>query len=293
MPTKPKVTPTEPVEAATPAPAAPPKPVPVKVIKPAKKPSTALVDVSQELARRAAMIQATEKSDGVPYISTKGGAFKFQDTVLDNPMRVILLDYSLINMYYGAMYDEDNPQPPTCVAVITQGEGAEDQMAPLAESPEKQADKCADCPQNVFGTDIRGKGKACKNQRRLALVSCRDGAELDALSEGSDVAYLRVPPASLSNFRKYVKQLAKVKGLPPLGVITDIGIQQRGGGHEITFDFVADVPKEKLAAMLKLADGVQDQLLEAPSFEAREARPKAKPMKKPAAKVANKPAKFV
>jgi hypothetical protein len=306
MPTKPETPdadqqPTgEPLDVSNPTPAETVKPKPVKLPpKAAKKPGTAMIDVSQEMARRAAMIQATEKSDGVPYISTKAGEFKFQDTALENPMRVVLLDYSLMNMFYGGGYDEDNPQPPVCAAVTAQGEGAEDGMTALSESPGTadqpgpQASKCAECPHNVFGSDDRGKGKACKNQRRLALVSCRDGSELDALAETSDVAFLRVPPGSLSNFRKYVKQLSKVKGLPPLGVITDIGIQKRGGGHELTFEFVADVPKEKLATVLKLADSVQEMLLEAPSFEARAARAKPKPAKKATVKGPARQAKFV
>lgn len=70
-------------------------------------------------------------------------------------------------MFYGETYDPKAQKrtPPKC--------WSHDSQVPDAESREKQADKCADCPQNIAGSGP-GKTKACRFHRYIAVVLADD-----------------------------------------------------------------------------------------------------------------------
>lgn len=70
-------------------------------------------------------------------------------------------------MFYGEQYDPKAQKrtPPKC--------WSHDSQVPDPESREKQADKCADCPQNIAGSGP-GKTKACRFHRYIAVVLADD-----------------------------------------------------------------------------------------------------------------------
>jgi hypothetical protein len=70
-------------------------------------------------------------------------------------------------MFYGEQYDPKAQKrtPPKC--------WSHDSQVPDLESREKQADKCADCPQNIAGSGP-GKTKACRFHRYIAVVLADD-----------------------------------------------------------------------------------------------------------------------
>lgn len=70
-------------------------------------------------------------------------------------------------MFYGETYDPKAQKrtPPKC--------WSHDSQVPDSESREKQADKCADCPQNIAGSGP-GKTKACRFHRYIAVVLADD-----------------------------------------------------------------------------------------------------------------------
>ena len=70
-------------------------------------------------------------------------------------------------MFYGETYDPKAQKrtPPKC--------WSHDSQVPDPESREKQADKCADCPQNIQGSGP-GKTKACRFHRYIAVVLADD-----------------------------------------------------------------------------------------------------------------------
>jgi len=91
---------------------------------------------------------------------------------------------------------------------------SEDGIRPKADSPNKQCDSCAGCPQNMWGTaklqdGSPGKGKACAEKKRLAIYA------------NNGVFRFNVPPASLGDFAAYARQLAG-HGLGLATVITTI-----------------------------------------------------------------------
>lgn len=185
---------------------------------PAKKTGTAVAKWDEELAKLAQQAKGLEANvGGGNFISTKGGRLQYNGAeVPGNSMRVIVVDHILENHYYNVRYDPDNPASPCCFAFGTD----ESDMAPHEESSEPQADACKGCPMNEFGSADTGRGKACSNIRRLALIA-EDGME-DI--EGAALAFLKVPPTSVKGWAGYVRQLADVMGRPPLGVITEISI---------------------------------------------------------------------
>jgi len=89
--------------------------------------------------------------------------------------------------------------------------------------------ECASCPLNRFNSEVRpdgtrGRGKACKNMRRLFIM--RPGTVLPLL--------LVVPPTSLKQVRQYFLRLAGT-GIPYYGVITKLALVQQKSGDGITY----------------------------------------------------------
>jgi hypothetical protein len=100
-------------------------------------------------------------------------------------------------------------------------------MEPSAKSPSKMAEDCDTCPMNKFGTDDRGKGKACKNLRRLAVLM--PGADsLDAL------LIIDVSPSALQGFDAFVSKLGSRK-VTPITVITEVDFSPTSDFPVLTF----------------------------------------------------------
>lgn len=166
------------------------------------------------------------------FISVRGGQLTFNDAVIpDNQVAVVIIDYILENVYYEGAFNPDVPQSPVCFAY-----GRDDKdMAPHDDSPEKQNPVCEGCPQNAWGTADRGRGKACRNSRRLAMIAIGnfekngdvttiyDEQDDEAMAEHiqkTTIALLKVPVTSVKGFSAYVKNLAGTFRRPPFGVLT-------------------------------------------------------------------------
>ena len=66
--------------------------------------------------------------------------------------------------YYAAEYDpEGKATLPDCWSA--------DGRTPDAKAPNKQAPSCASCPMNVDGSGNKGRGKACRFKRRIAVLA--------------------------------------------------------------------------------------------------------------------------
>jgi len=243
---------------------------------PAKKTGTKIANWEDRLAERAAKVDATEQGQGGNFISTKGGDFSYKSDVLPQPLPVVIVDYAFVNTYYDGVFDENNPRPPACFAIARADVGVEDILAPHPDAPDPQSEFCKDCDMNAWGTDMKGVGKACKNQRRLALLPADD---LESVDEGTELAYMSVPPGSLKFFSGYVKRISKVLKRPPEGVITDLSTEPLSGGHSIQFnlnDDMPSVPDDKMGIIFELQDLCQEELLSPPDFSEREAKKPAR-----------------
>lgn len=183
-----------------------------------KATGTAVAKWDEELASLAQRAKGLEDSvSGGNFISTKGGRLQYQGAEIPgNTMNVIIVEHILENHMYEGRFDPDTPQSPICFAF---GED-EDEMSPHEKAESPQHETCKGCPFNEFGTADTGKGKACKNIRRLALIP-EDGME-DI--EAAELAMIKVPVTSVKGWAGYVRQLADSMGRPPLGVITELSL---------------------------------------------------------------------
>jgi hypothetical protein len=130
-------------------------------------------------------------------------------------MNCIVLAQILENQHYAVSFDPDSPASPDCYAF------GEDRKAMVpheaVENPVNPT--CAGCPNKEFGTAEKGKGKACNDVIRLALISAEDEIET------AEIAYLKLPYFSTLDWAGYVRQLTEVHNKPPLAFVTEISVQ--------------------------------------------------------------------
>lgn len=166
---------------------------------------------------------ATEavKAEAAPtgaLVSAKAGVLQWQgQAVAGNKLDVVIIDSMYENALYEGNYDPDNPQSPVCFAFAHD----EEDLRPHEKSEKPQSDTCANCAQNEWGTADRGRGKACKNIRRLAMVSAAP-LEAEAIT-ASEVAFMKLPVTSVKNWINHVNTLAAIDKRPPFAVVTTIG----------------------------------------------------------------------
>jgi len=241
----------------------------------------------EELARDAdAAVAAERTTGGGNFISIKGGHFSTKGEVLESPIRVIVLDSVSVNAYYTEKFNPDKPATPVCYAVDRDPE----KLAPTNDVPSRQNLTCSDCWANAFGSGD-GKGKACKNGRKLALVSAMN---LNDVTSDSEVFQLNLPPTSLKFWAGYVKKLKAVLRRPPWGVVTELEMQPSGGAYVIAPHLSEDplLGVDKLTAVKALRTALGDELL-TPTFRAPDESEKKAPARAPvkaAQKSASRPA---
>lgn len=197
-----------------------------------KKPApeeTALTNYDAEFAEQAERAAGQESHvSGGQFFSVSGATLKFDGSPIPgNHMSVVILDAMLANTFYEDRYDADNAKPPACYAFARDQE----EMAPHEDSAKPQSDRCVGCEMNEYNSADQGRGKACANRRRLALIPAgmlaEDGSytppEAEDL-ESAEVAYLAVPPTSIRGYAAYVKKTAQLHKRPPHGVVTKVAV---------------------------------------------------------------------
>jgi len=208
----------------------------------------------EELAKLAADASETEYGGG-SFISTQAGQLSINgEDVKDNKLNVVIVDYIYENIYYGEKFNPKVKKPPLCFALNRE----QDQLAPHPESLKPQAPDCAHCPQNVFGSDPEGDGKACKNIRRLGLIS--SDITPDAVP-GTEVLYLKTPVTSTKAWGIYVKTLNSMFSRPPFGVVTQIStVPHKQHQYHLTFTPIGLLEDAMLEPVMEKRDVVMDSI---------------------------------
>jgi len=184
---------------------------------------TALVQWDKEFAELAGKaVKGMEVATG-KFISLRAGQMTLGGAnVQNNTLRAVVVAAVHSNAYYDpdVPFNPKQPQSPLCYAF-----GADkDEMEPHSQAPEKQNANCANCPMNKFESAKRGKGKACKNQIRLALISEDDLENADSL-DSLDIVYMNVPVMSAKNWAAYAtNKLANGIKRPYWSVVTTIKV---------------------------------------------------------------------
>ena len=226
-----------------------------------KMKSKALATWDEELAKQAEAAAGMEANvAGGQFFSLKNGTLSFNDApVPGNQMAVVVLDAVLENVWYEGKYNPEVVNPPTCFAFGRD----EREIAPhqaVVDAGQAQAESCAVCPKNEWGTADQGRGKACRNTRRLGLIPAgeindKTGAfeafeEVEHFREAT-VAYLRVPPTSLRGYAAFVKQVAGTLRRPPHGIFTRVRVVPDPKTQiKVTFEPLDQVPDELMATVM-------------------------------------------
>jgi hypothetical protein len=190
-----------------------------------KKESTAVgapLNWREEMAKYAKKTVAMEENTATGNkISTKGGRLSYHDTPLkNNEMHVLILAGLIEKTKYEGPFDPDSPASPICFAFSEDGED----MEPHEKSHEKQSEKCEDCQWNAWGSSETGKGKACSDKRRLAVMPVSDDVTAEAI-EAAEIATLTVPVMSVKGYSAYVKELTQRHGLAVFAYVTRVWLE--------------------------------------------------------------------
>lgn len=262
---------------------------PKKKAAPKTSKSKELINWDEELAKFAEKAAATEKNvgGGNKFFSTQSGILSFDDSPIPgNEMVVIILDHVLENVYYEEAFDPDEPAPPTCFAFGYD----EDEIGPhesVVEAGQNQSkDGCASCEHNQWESADKGRGKACRNIRRLALIRAgsidKKSGEVELFEEpesfSTDIAFLKIPPTSITGYSGYVNQLKNGFGRPPFAVYTRIYIEPDPKTQfKIKFEALEKVDFSLLDAIKKKVDEAESIIQSPYSLEIREdPKPKSK-----------------
>ena len=202
-------------------------------------PPTSIQKWDEEMARLATAAADIEKNvGGGSFLGTQGGILTYKSTpVPNNNIDVVVVHHIMENSFYEGTFNPNNPQPPVCFAF---GED-EDSMTPHEKATKPQHENCKECPQNQWGSADVGRGKACKNTRRIAIIT---EADLTNSVPDAEVVYLRPPVTSVKGWAGYVKSLAETIHRPPLGVVTNISM--------------APDPKTQFKVLFKLKHQIDD-----------------------------------
>lgn len=220
--------------------------------------TTDLVDYEAMLAKEAEEVDDSIGSSESVKISVDGKKFTFPDGhVVNAPFSFIILDWRNVNLYYTKQYKKGEYSPPTCGAI---GKDKHDQLAPQSDANEVQHDNCTDCPMQQWGSDPQGgRGKACKNRVKLAVV-------LPDAGENADIYTMEVSPTAIKGWNSYVKRIKNDLKTLPVAVITELDFH----AHETypTLIFPKTTPKHtNLGIMMKLRERAQAILDEPIPFD--------------------------
>ena len=147
---------------------------------------------------------------GAKSLSFRGGTMALGGEVIGNRMEAVILSSQFERGYWTSAYDGDSRSPPSCYSF--------DGDSPHPEAHDKQATSCEDCPHAKFGSADNGKGKACKEVVRLALLA-PDALKSDLAS--ADVFSARVSTMNVKTFDDYVTVLTNKK-MAPEAVVTEV-----------------------------------------------------------------------
>lgn len=184
-----------------------------------------MVAWEKEMEKEAAAAVEALPVSGGNFISTRGGKMTLNGNPFpDNILECVILQSVLENSFYEGKFDPNNPSSPACYAFsVPDARDPSKGMSPHEQSEDPQSQMCAGCEMNEWGTADVGRGKACKNIVRLALLpsDCLDSPE-DI--EEAQLAFIKVPVTSVKAFSSHVRTVAERFKRPPYGVITEVSL---------------------------------------------------------------------
>lgn len=184
-------------------------------------------------------------------ISIKGCVFRLISdgkevaAIEDRYLDVVIVKAApkVARVFYASSYSADNPSAPDCWSA--------DGDKPADDAENKQASRCADCPQNVAGSG-QGQSRACRFQQRIAVVLAND-------VEG-DVMQLALPATSLFGkadgdnrpLQEYARWLA-AQNINPETVVTRLKFDTKVENPKLFFKAIRWLTDDEYEAVERAA----------------------------------------
>ena len=206
-----------------------------------------------ELAKEA-KDEAAKERPAVSKLSTASGILRYGgDAVPGNSMDVIILYASYRNVWYAGAYQRDNIKNPDCFSLSETDEGMVPD--PVVTNPPNAT--CNGCPKNQWKSDVRadgtvGKGKACKESRRMVMMPA--AAALEGGEKGiqtAELAILDLPVTSAKNYGAFVNAVAATAGVPPYACVANVKVQPSKNQFEVVITPLQVVPTVEAVRALK------------------------------------------
>jgi hypothetical protein len=166
--------------------------------------------------------EAAKERPSLSKISLKSGVMSYGGAPMPgNKVEAVILTASYRNAYYAERFDPNNIKNPNCFALAE----SDDDMAPHDNVAEPEHDTCDGCPKAEWGSDPNGgRGKACKQTRRLVLMPATvidEGAEK---LKSAELAVLDLPVTSVKNYSQFVNTLSASAGVPVWAAVAQISV---------------------------------------------------------------------
>jgi hypothetical protein len=186
------------------------------------KPAGALIPWKDRMKALVTQTREAEKPQG-GFISLKGGRMTYADEILPgDKINAVIIDYRMENAFYDQKFDPKNLRSPVCFS-ITQPGGI---MVPHKDSEQPQHPECEGCPRLEWASDLwGGKGKACKQSRRLHLIAADELLKGPEAIAKAQVVTMIPPATSTDNFSKLANQITGVMESAIFGAIVEISVK--------------------------------------------------------------------
>ena len=159
---------------------------------------------------------------------------------------------TLFNAWWSKPFTGEN-NPPDCSSV----DGVTGSCSEEIHKAYGVGGACGKCPKNKYGSEVKqngdkGKGKACKNMRRIFIL--REGEMLPWM--------VAVPPTSLTAFEDYSKAITNGRNVM-YGVVTKVKLSEQKSGDgiaysELRFSKTVDLTKEERTHIKNYITGIKE-----------------------------------
>lgn len=229
-------------------------------------------DMAKELQENKSAISGIKGSDFLPSLSIKGKCFSVRSNGQTQPLNTNELDVVIVaarptlsKIYYESGYNPKEVSAPKCASLDSEtADFATDLIDPMTN---KCCHNCANCYFNQFGSSTQGKGKACKDYKRLVVMpASRDGK---TFPQNAPAFILDVPATSLKApkgtnaimLREYIDILTRGK-IPMSAYVVTLRFVMNSEFPQLTFEPKRWVIQEELARVKELRemDTVKDAL---------------------------------
>lgn len=216
--------------------------------------SQSLIDYDAEFAKIAEETREALTAPKTHFISTKGKIFTLPDGRPAPNLECIIIDFIRINTLMPP-FNPNIRQTPKCWAY-----GRNDaQLAPSEHCPQRQAENCATCAQNKYGSSANGgQRKACTNTYRLAIIP--PDATVD-----SDILMLKISPTGLARWSNYVRLVENGFGTGGFcRVVTKLGFDPNKDFPSVTFTPVGPIQNQEV--ILRLRKRASEEIMAEPNI---------------------------